>query len=60
MPKNRRPSDAEEIDSIARMARESRDFYKGLAKTLRPRESRKATVAETGDGTGPRPQDQRE
>jgi hypothetical protein len=50
MPQNRQPPDSREIDSIARMAREGRDFYKGLAKSLRPQES-KAPAESDDDGS---------
>jgi hypothetical protein len=59
MPKKRQPSDAEEIESIARMARESRQFYKGLAKTLIPRDGRERAAPESGDEPGREGQDQR-
>lgn len=58
MPKKRQSSDAKEIESIARMARESRHFYKGLAKTLIPREGRDKAAAEGGDEPGREGQDQ--
>jgi len=38
MSEDKRPSD-QEIESLLRMARESSDFYEGLALALRPHES---------------------
>lgn len=38
MSDDKRPSD-QEIESLLRMARESSDFYEGLAKSLGPQES---------------------
>ena len=39
MSEDKRPSD-QEVESISRMARESSDFFEGLATALRPQESR--------------------
>lgn len=59
MPQNRQPPDSKEIDSIARMAREGRDFYKGLAKSLRPQESQDAAESmDDGNETGQQRSDQ--
>jgi hypothetical protein len=49
MSNDKRPPDTEEIERIARMARESRDFYKGLAKSLGPQQDRKAAEAQRPD-----------
>lgn len=49
MSRDRRPSDTAEIERIARMARESRDFYKGLAQALEPQQDRKAAEAQQPD-----------
>jgi hypothetical protein len=49
MSKDNRPPDTEEIERITRMARESRDFYKGLAKALGPQQDRKAAEAQQPD-----------
>ena len=38
MSEDKRPSD-QEVESLLRMARESSDFYEGLATALRPHES---------------------
>ena len=38
MSDDKRPSD-QEMESLLRMARESSDFYEGLAMSLRPQES---------------------
>jgi len=51
MPEKRQSPDAKEIKQIARMARESRDFYKGLAQALRPQESSSPAGTEKPQGS---------